>query len=249
MLPLRWPLPALLSWIAAWLGFVLGRALGLSGWAALALAASVGLVLATLQAARWRRAIVALGFPVSVLALGLPQGLPGWLWLAPLALLLLLYPQRAWADAPLFPTPPGALAPLPGVAPLPAQARALDAGCGAGDGLRELCRVYPQVRVEGIEWSGPLRWISRLRAPRSRVIGGDMWALDWGCYQLVYLFQRPESMPRAWAKASAELGPGAWLVSLDFPVPGQAALASWQLPSGLSVYVYEPAKAGAMPDF
>ena len=31
-----------------------------------------------------------------------------------------------------------------------------------------------------------------------------------------YLFQRPESMPRAIAKARAELKPGAWLVSLEF---------------------------------
>ena len=32
----------------------------------------------------------------------------------------------------------------------------------------------------------------------------------------MYLFQRPESMARAAAKAQAELKPGAWLVSLEF---------------------------------
>ncbi len=34
---------------------------------------------------------------------------------------------------------------------------------------------------------------------------------------MVYLFQRPESMPRAVAKASSEMRPGTWLVSLEFP--------------------------------
>ena len=37
---------------------------------------------------------------------------------------------------------------------------------------------------------------------------------------VVYVFQRPESMARAWAKACAELPPGGWLISLEFEVPG-----------------------------
>jgi len=36
----------------------------------------------------------------------------------------------------------------------------------------------------------------------------------------VYLFQRPESMARALAKAESEMAAGAWLVSLAFEVPG-----------------------------
>ena len=32
----------------------------------------------------------------------------------------------------------------------------------------------------------------------------------------MYLFQRPETMPRAVRKARQELRPGAWLVSLEF---------------------------------
>ena len=40
---------------------------------------------------------------------------------------------------------------------------------------------------------------------------------------MVYLFQRPESMERAFAKATHELAPGCWLVSLEFAVPGRTA--------------------------
>jgi hypothetical protein len=50
---------------------------------------------------------------------------------------------------------------------------------------------------------------------------GDMWAADWSAFDVVYLFQRPETMPRAWRKACAEMREGAWLVSLEFAVPGQ----------------------------
>ena len=45
---------------------------------------------------------------------------------------------------------------------------------------------------------------------------GDIWLEGWGAYDLVYLFQRPETMPRAVAKAQAEMRPGTWLVSLEF---------------------------------
>ena len=58
------------------------------------------------------------------------------------------------------------------------------------------------------------------RCPWAQVHWGDMWRADWSGYQLVYLFQRPESMARAAAKAQAEMAPGAWLVSLEFAVPG-----------------------------
>lgn len=43
-----------------------------------------------------------------------------------------------------------------------------------------------------------------------------MWRDDWRGVDMVYLFQRPETMPRAVEKASAELKPGAFLVSLEF---------------------------------
>jgi hypothetical protein len=66
-----------------------------------------------------------------------------------------------------------------------------------------------------------------------------MWAQHWAGFDMVYLFQRPESMPGAWEKACAELRPGAWLVSLDFAVPGVAPLAHWDCPgSPHGVWLY-----------
>ncbi|WP_457392260.1 class I SAM-dependent methyltransferase [Roseateles sp. P5_E1] len=234
----RWPLPALLSWLAAWFIYAAALFAGLSPGPALALGAAVAAALGWLNGERWRRLIVALGFPASVLALGWQGGASGLLWLAPLVLLWWLYPRRSWSEAPLFPTPRGALARLPALAPLPPGARVLDAGCGVGDGLRELLHIYPQARVEGVEWSRPLASLARWRVRGATVRQGDLWADDWAPFALVYVFQRPESMPRVWAKACAEQAPGSWLVSLDFAVPDVVPVANWQLPGGQPVWLY-----------
>lgn len=243
-----WPLPALLSWVLAW---ALCKALDSAGapaWAVLALPAALGVVLAqwpAVAATRWRAIFVAAGFPVSAVVTGLEQAgvagmvAPGsWTWLLPLGLLLLAYPVRAWRDAPLFPTPGGALAGLAQHAPLPAGAQVLDAGCGLGDGLRELRRAYPQAVLHGTEWSWPLTLACRLRCPWARVRRGDMWAQPWGDFDLVYVFQRPESMPQAIDKARRELKAGAWLVSLEFEAVGLQAVARIALTPTRSVWVY-----------
>jgi hypothetical protein len=234
---LPWPLPALTAWAAAWLLFVaLQRAQLPAAWA-LVLACGLGTAASLLGRTWWRRGLIAAGFPLS-LALTGAAGLPAWIWLVPLALLLLVYPLNAWRDAPLFPTPPDALNNLPDFAPLEPGARALDAGCGLGDGLMALRQAYPLAQLEGLEWSRPLRWLCARRCPWAQVRRGDMWRADWSGYQLVYLFQRPESMARAAAKAQAELAPGAWLVSLEFPVPGVPPHAQLRAPDDRPVWVY-----------
>jgi hypothetical protein len=191
----------------------------------------------------WRRLCVGAGFPLSALASGLAGAVPAWVWLLPLALLLLAYPLGAWRDAPVFPTPRGALDPLAALLPLPAGARVLDAGCGLGDGLQALRRAWPEARIEGIERSWPLRWFAALRCPWATVRQGDMWAQSWQGCGLVYLFQRPESMARAWAKAEREMACGSWLVSLEFAVPDQQPMAMHRCANGKPVWVYSLAAA------
>ena len=233
---LPWPAPALIAWAGAWAlhALLLPRAGPL---AALLAGCALG-TLASLWGTRWwRRVLIALGFPLS-LALTGAAALPAWAWLIPLLLLLAVYPLNAWRDAPLFPTPAGALQGLETLAPLPPEARVLDAGCGLGDGLRALRQAYPQARLDGLERSWPLRWLCALHCPWARVRQGDIWLADWSSYQLVYLFQRPESMTRALVKAG-EMAPGSWLVSLEFPLPGVAPQAQWPVrEGGRMVWVY-----------
>lgn len=234
--PLPWPLPAALVWAAAWLAFAALRAV-VPPLAAVLLACAVGVVGSVWAKTWWRRALIALGFPLS-LALSGAAALPAWGWLVPLALLLAVYPLNAWRDAPLFPTPRGALVQLPAHVPLSEDARILDAGCGLGAGMRALRAAYPRARIEGIEGSALLRGLCALRCPWARVLHGDLWRADWSGYGLVYLFQRPESMPHAAAKARAELAPGAWLVSLEFPLPDQVPTRQWRAPDGRPLWAY-----------
>jgi hypothetical protein len=228
MLRLPWPAPALLAWAGAWLAYAgLQSTLGpLAAW----LAACFLGVLASLLATPWWRRLAAIS---------------PWLWLAALGLLTLVYPLNAWRDAPLFPTPADALQGLAEAAPLPEGAAVLDAGCGLGDGLRALRSQYPQARLNGMEWSWPLRWLCALRCPWARVRRADIWLADWSGSRMVYLFQRPESMGRAAVKAATELPEGAWLVSLDFALPGVEPSWQRQGPGRHSLWVYRMPLGGA----
>ena len=243
---LAWPAPALLAWLAAWATQRGLLALGLApAWCwAVAAALVVALACALPQANAWRRLIVVLGFGLSGLVNGQAMLLPAWAWLLPMAALLAAYPLRAWRDAPLFPTPAGALAGLAALAPLPAGASVLDAGCGLGHGLAALRSEYAGAHMHGIEWSGLLRLATVARCPWAHVRRADMWAADWSGHALVYLFQRPESMARALAKAQAEMAPGSWLVSLEFAVPDVAPCAVLQAVAAKPVWLYRVAAAG-----
>lgn len=234
----RWPLPAVAAWVLAWATFT-GLQGTLGQFPAAGAAAVLGVGLCWRQPTVWRRAWVAGGFPLSALATGAAASVPAWAWLLPLALLMFVYPLGAWRDAPLFPTPAGALDAMAAELPLPVGARVLDAGCGVGDGLRALRAAWPSAQVSGVEWSAPLAWWARLRCPWAGVRRGDMWQSGaWTGLSLVYLFQRPESMARAWDKACAEMQAGSWLVSLEFSVPGRAPDLRVELPGGRPVLAW-----------
>jgi hypothetical protein len=235
---LPWPLPALAAWALGWVVFRAATALGAPGWLGLLAGIAASAVPALRARGRLRALVIAAGFPASLLASGLAGALPAWAWLLPLALLLCLYPQRAWRDAPLFPTPAGALDALARAVPLSPQARVLDAGCGLGHGLRALRRAYPRARLEGVEWSWPLALLARLLCPRASVRRADLWAGSWAGYDLVYLFQRPESMARALDKARRQMRPGAWLASLEFEAPGWQPQQRLRCPDGRPLWLY-----------
>lgn len=212
-----WPLPALLAWIGAWTVFLGLTATGAAPWMAAALGVGIGLGAGWTGQTPWRRFFIAAGFPLSLVLSGLPTGIEPWVWLLPLGGLLVLYPTKSWKDAPLFPTPKNVLEGLGSVTNLPPNAPVLDAGCGLGHGLLELHRAFPQAQLYGLELSWPLRLLCALRCPFAQVRRGNIWGENWAPYQMVYLFQRPESMPRAVDKAAKEMSPGTWLVSLEFP--------------------------------
>lgn len=236
---LIWPLPALLTWALAWGVFLGLGALGLGSFVAFVVALLVTGLPALTGRTPWRRVFMLAGFPLSLVASGAAAGLPAWAWLLPLALLLVLYPRSTWGDAPLFPTPEHALKGLNLAAPLADGAKVVDAGCGLGAGLNELHRVYPSAQVHGLEWSWPLTLACKLRCRFAQVQRADIWAADWSGFDMVYLFQRPESMARAMQKAAKEMPAGRYLVSLEFEAVGFQPLKRCETVPGKPVWVYQ----------
>lgn len=245
---LPWPLPALLCWALAWGQWLGLQSLGLGAGVSFTGAVLTGAALALMSPSFWRRLMITAGFPLSFALSGLASGWSAGWWLLPLGLLALAYPVRAWSDAPLFPTSTDALDGLDELVSLPAEARVLDAGCGLGHGLQALRRVWPQARLEGIEWSRPWQWLAALRCPWATVHRGDMWAQSWHGHDLVYLFQRPESMARAVEKAQREMRPGTWLVSLEFEAPSLRPHAQLHHPGKRPVWIYAIRETRPGPD-
>jgi SAM-dependent methyltransferase len=235
---LRWPLSALMAWTVTWALFLFVLAPRLPLLLAVTLATAAGVLCSVMAGTFWRRLAIAAGFPLSLLLSG-SIALPAWAWLLPLLLILLIYPMNAWRDAPLFPTPALALRALEQHVPLAPNALILDAGCGLGHGLHALRLAYPAAQLVGIEWSWPLRLLTAVRCPWATIRQGDIWKANWHSYDMVYLFQRPESMPRAVAKARTELKPGAWLVSLEFKAEELQAQARVQTVEGKPVWLYQ----------
>jgi len=233
-----WPFAALLAWAACWASFAALRSSGAPLVLAMTLATLLGGAAAACASTPWRRLIIAAGFPFSLLLSGTAGTLPAWAWLAPLAALAILYPVGTWRDAPLFPTPKGALRGLAAQLSLPTDGRFLDAGCGLGDALVELRREFPRATLSGIEWSAPLRLACALRCRFATVRRADMWSADWSGFDLVYVFQRPESMERVIAKASRELRPGAWLASLEFEVDSRRPTWVFVCTDGRPLWLY-----------
>jgi SAM-dependent methyltransferase len=244
---IRWPLTALGVWGAAWYVYIFLVEQGMHSSVAMLFATLVGVSAAAMGWHRGmsqaRAAALAMGFPVSFWLLG-TASLPAWVWLLPLVLIVWIYPLRAWRDAPVFPTPLNALRDVPRFAILPAQAKILDAGCGAGDGLKALREAYINAQWIGIEFSRPLSWVAKFRCPWAEVRCGDIWEDHWGAYDMVYLFQRPETMPRAVEKAKAEMKPGAWLVSLEFEAADLKPTATTEASPHRPVWLYQAPFAG-----
>ena len=203
---------------------------------------------------RWRRLIMGVGAAVLWLNLGSSPSsalgaVPAWAWGAALTLGLVLYPLKAWRDAPFFPTPAGELQALRALMPATSRAalRVLDAGSGLGHGVVALQEALPHADITGVERSLPLWVASRWRLRRSCASGrvrlqrGDLWAQSWREFGMVYVFQRPESMARVWSKACREMAQGAWLVSLEFSVPGVQPFRQLPTASGRALWVYRVA--------
>ncbi|HRH72006.1 MAG TPA: class I SAM-dependent methyltransferase [Zoogloea sp.] len=220
--------PALKALLAQVIGTAAALAIARSGllpgglWPVAVIQALAATVVAmALGSAPWWRWIH-LGFaPLVVVALQLHIA-PGW-YLAAFVGFALVFWSSFRTQVPLFLSNRATAAAVATQLPHGRPARLLDLGSGTGSLLRPLARMRPDCRLEGIE-SAPAPYalsvlLSR-RQPTIAVARGDFFAIPWHDYDLVYAFLSPVPMTAVWHKASAELRPGALLVSNSFPIEG-----------------------------
>lgn len=217
-------LKALLAQFAGLLlAFVLARggALPPGIWPLIA-AQALGAVAAAalLRAERWWLAIH-LGF-TPLLAAALQLGLaPGWS-LTIFVALVLVYWTTFRTRVPLYFTNRATAQALAGLLPAGGTPALLDVGAGTGALLRTLATLRPDGRYTGVECA-PAPWLIGRLAARGGIDWrhGDLFALPWEAYDVVYAFLSPAPMAAVWRKAAAELRPGSVLVSNSFAVPGR----------------------------
>lgn len=178
--------------------------------------------------ARWRRMAawwwVILGlFPLAALLVGRLQ-LPPWVFLVVFLFMLVLFWSTFRSQVPFYPSGPPAWDAVAQLLPADRPVRFMDIGSGLGGAVLALARRRPDSQFTGIEIA-PLPWlVSRVRAAlagnRCRFVRGDYLRLDFADYDVVFAYLSPAAMLALWAKARAEMRPGALLLSYEFHIPG-----------------------------
>jgi SAM-dependent methyltransferase len=136
--------------------------------------------------------------------------------------LLGLYWSTFRTQVPYYPSNRRVWEQVLGLLPTDRPLRLIDIGSGLGGLTMYLARRRPDCDCVGIELA-PLPWLaSRLRAGLSRsaarFVRGDYEDLDFSTFDLVFAYLSPAAMDALWRKASAELRPGAMLLSYEFEI-------------------------------
>ncbi|HEX9172332.1 MAG TPA: class I SAM-dependent methyltransferase [Telluria sp.] len=193
----------------------------------------------------WRRLApwwlaIGLLFPLALLA-GVSLQLPPPLFLAGFVLLLLVYWSTFRTQVPYYPSGKRAWDAVAAVLPQGRPLFVIDIGSGIGGLVLDLARRRPDSTFAGIELA-PLPWLvsalrARLAGSAARFVRGDYERLDLGDYDVVFAYLSPAAMDALWRKASAEMRPGALLLSYEFVI-GEKAPDITILPTGPGPALY-----------
>lgn len=220
----------------AW-SILLLPALSLIVWA-LIQAALATLLAHYFSMARWWLAIHLVFLPALVLTFSM--SLPPWLFLAGFALLFLVHGATYRTQVPTHLSRRAAIETVANLLPPRPGLRCIDLGCGFGGVLSALAQRRRDGEYHGIEGAilpFAVSWI-RGRLAGYAVSRGDLWGVDLGIYDVVYVYLSPAAMPGLWAKVKREMRPGSLLISNSFPIPGVASTRTVSLRSRANVYLW-----------
>lgn len=219
---IKWPIFLFFSWITDWLLFLL--LLNLEFLSSISFAIVLGFIVAKLfiiKTSKWQKLILALGFPLSSFLLQINNASSTIGWLMPLIILLIIYPPKSWKDAPIFPTPKDSLLGLNSVLNLKNNSKILDFGSGAGHGIKAILQEWPNSYIFGVENSILLYLYTKIKYRKVTLIFDNMWNIHLSNFNVLYVFQRPETMLQIWEKAKKEMPPGSFVISLSFPIDAE----------------------------
>lgn len=167
--------------------------------------------------------LIHFGFPVALVA-ALALQLPSVVFLVGFLALVALYWTTYRTQVPFYPSGPASWEAVAAALLTDRPIRFIDIGSGLGGLVLHLARRRPESAFTGIEIA-PLPWlVSFLRGwtsrGKSRFIRGDYARIDFASYDVVFAYLSPAAMPALWQKASAEMRPGALLLSYEFNIPG-----------------------------
>jgi hypothetical protein len=182
-----------------------------------------------------------LGFPLAACALLALEVAPAW-YLAAFAALFVMFGATYRTRVPLYLTSARAIEALSQVLPAQMPVRLLDAGCGTGTVLAAISRMRSAAQITGIEAAvGPwlISWLRIVFSGRRFSVRlRDLWTLDFGQYDIVYVFLSPAAMPALWRKARREMQTDSMLVSNSFIVSGVPPAVTLPVQGGAPLYVW-----------
>ncbi len=216
---ITWPTLSLLSWISDWLVFLWLINLKVGSSVAFFIVLLLVIVkLLIVKTSKWKKIFLLLGFPLSAFLLQINQASSTIGWLMPLLILLIVYPPNSWKDAPIYPTPKNALDGLNAILNLKNNSKILDFGCGVGHGIKAILQEWPNSYVFGVENSIFFYLFTKLKYHKATIIFDNMWDVHLSNFNVLYVFQRPETMTEIWEKAKKEMPPNSFVISLSFPI-------------------------------
>jgi hypothetical protein len=170
---------------------------------------------------------IQIALPVSVAAT-LAWQVPGWVFPAAFAVLLLVFWNSARGGVPLYLTNKTTKAALAKLLPPDGDFRFADLGCGMGGPVLDLSGMRPNGHFTGIESAPALFLAAWLRCRlndnfNADIIFGDFWSRDLAGFDVVYCFLSPLPMPALFEKACLEMKPGSLLISNSFGVTARPA--------------------------
>src|SRR5471030_2616662 len=189
--------------------------------------------------------LAALRLPVTLLTAALLQGIVATLITCPIGLLTVtalhlppllflllflfllgLYWSTFRTQVPYYPSNRRVWQEVLSLLPAERPLRLIDIGSGLGGLTLHLARRRPDCDCVGIELA-PLPWLAswlraRLSGSAARFVRGDYEGLDFSGFDMIFAYLSPAAMDALWSKASAELRPGAMLLSYEFEIAARA---------------------------